>query len=113
MFKQSDPAVQALAQKLAQALTSGEAQYDLDKSWGLTPILQYDKIVAEKPYYVDDPRWQIYVNGIATGGPEPLVTDFKSLQGVFTNMIQGVMLGEGGSVDDLVKQAGVELAEVK
>ena len=113
VFKQSDPAVQALAQKLAQALTSGEAQYDLDKSWGLTPILQYDKIVAEKPYYVDDPRWQIYVNGIATGGPEPLVTDFKSLQGVFTNMIQGVMLGEGGSVDDLVKQAGVELAEVK
>ena len=113
VFKQSDPAVQALAQKLAQALTSGEAQYDLDKSWGLTPILQYDKIVAEKPYYVDDPRWQIYVNGIATGGPEPLVTDFKSLQGVFTNMIQGVMLGEGGTVDELVTQAGVELAEVK
>ena len=113
VFKQSDPAVQALAQKLAQALTSGDAQYDLDKSWGLTPILQYDKIVAEKPYYVDDARWQIFVNGIATGGPEPLVTDFKSLQGVFTNMIQGVMLGEGGSVDDLVKQAGVELAEVK
>ena len=113
VFKQSDPAVQALAQKLAQALTSGDAQYDLDKSWGLTPILQYDKIVAEKPYYVDDARWQIFVNGIATGGPEPLVTDFKSLQGVFTNMIQGVMLGEGGSVDDLVKQAGVELADVK
>ena len=42
-----------------------------------------------------------------------MVTNFKSLQGVFTNMIQGVMLGEGGSVDDLVKQAGVELAEVK
>ena len=113
VFKQKDPAVQAAAQKLAQALTSGDAQYDLDKSWGLTPILQYDKLGVAAPYYVGDKDWQIFVNGISTGGPEPLVTDFKSLQGVFTNMIQGVMLGEGGSIDDLVKQAGVELADVK
>ena len=113
VFKQKDPAVEAAAQKLAQALTSGAAQYDLDSTWGLTPILQYDKLGIEKPYYVDSPMWKVFVDGISTGGPEPLVTDFKSLQGVFTNMIQGVMLGEGGSVDDLVKQAGVELAEVK
>ena len=113
VFKQEDPAVQAAAQKLAQVLTSGDAQYDLDKSWGLTPILQYDKLGVAAPYYVGDADWQIFVNGISTGGPEPLVTDFKSLQGVFTNMIQGVMLGEGGTVDELVTQAGVELAEVK
>ena len=110
---QEDPAVEAAAQKLAQALTSGAAQYDLDSSWGLTPILQYEKTGVEKPYYVDDPFWKIFVDGISTGGPEPLVSDFKSLQGVFTNMIQGVMLGEGGTVDELVTQAGVELAEVK
>lgn len=67
----------------------------------------------DAPYYVDDADWQIFVNGIATGGPEPLVTVFKSLQGVFTNMIQGVMLGEGGTVAELVTQAGVKLAEVK
>ncbi len=113
VFKQEDPAVEAAAQKLAQALTSGAAQYDLDSSWGLTPILQYEKTGVEKPYYVDDPFWKIFVDGISTGGPEPLVSDFKSLQGVFTNMIQGVMLGEGGTVDELVTQAGVELAEVK
>ena len=113
VFKQTDPAVEAAAQKLAQALTSGDAQYDLDKSWGLTPILQYDKLGVAEPYYVGDATWQVFVNGISTGGPEPLVTDFKSLQGVFTNMIQGVMLGEGGTVDELVTQAGVELAEVK
>ena len=53
------------------------------------------------------------LDGISTGGPEPLVTDFKSLQGVFTTMIQGVMLDEGGSIDDLVKQASADLAEVK
>ena len=113
VFKQSDPAVEAAAQKLAQALTSGAAQYDLDSSWGLTPILQDEKLGIEKPYYVDDPFWQIFVAGISTGGPEPMVSDFKSLQGVFTNMIQGVMLGEGGTVDELVIQAGVELAEVQ
>ena len=113
VFKQKDPAVEAAAQKLAQALTSGAAQYDLDSTWGLTPILQYDKLGIDKPYYVDSALWKNFVDGISTGGPEPLVTDFKSLQGVFTNMIQGVMLGEGGSVDELVTQAGVELADVK
>jgi len=113
VFKQKDPAVEAAAQKLAAALTSGDAQYDLDQSWGLTPIFQYDKLGVAKPFYVDDPFWSIFVNGISTGGPEPLVTDFKSLQGAFTTMIQGVMLGEGGSVDDLVKQAAADVAEVK
>ncbi len=113
VFKQSDPAVEAAAQKFAAALTQGDAQYDLDSTWGLTPILQYEKLGVAAPYYKDDPFWQIFVNGISTGGPEPLVTDFKSLQVVFTNMIQGVMLGEGGTIDELVTQAGVELAEVK
>lgn len=112
VFKQADPAVEAGAQKLAAALTSGEAQYDLDQSWGLTPILQYEKMGVEKPFYVDDPFWKVFVDGIATGGPEPLVTDFKSLQGVFTQMIQGVMLEEG-TVDDLVTEAAQTLAEVK
>jgi multiple sugar transport system substrate-binding protein len=112
VFKQKDPAVQAAAQKLAAALTSGDAQYDLDQSWGLTPILQYDKAGVSAPYYVGDEFWQIFVNGISTGGPEPLVTDFKSLQGVFTQMIQGVMLGEG-EVDALVTEAAAALAEVK
>lgn len=113
VFKQKDPAVQAAAQKLAAAMSSGAAQYDLDSSWGLTPIFQYEKLGVEKPYYMDDPFWKIFVDGISTGGPEPMVTDFKSLQGVFTQMIQGVMLGEGGTVDELVTQAAADLAEVK
>ena len=100
-----------LAVKLAKALTSGEAQYDLDSSWGLTPILDYEKLGMTDVYYKQDP-WPVFVAGISTGGPEPMVEDFKQLQGVFTNMVQGIMLGEG-SVDELVTQAGVELAEVK
>jgi multiple sugar transport system substrate-binding protein len=101
-----------LAIELAKALTSGEAQYDLDKSWGLTPIQQYEKQGIAAPYYQNDPFWQIFVAGIATGGPEPLVEDFKALQNVFTSMVQGIMLAEG-SVDDLVKTAGEELAKVR
>jgi multiple sugar transport system substrate-binding protein len=112
VFKQEDPAVEAAAQKLAAALTSGAAQYDLDSTWGLTPILQYENAGVAAPFYKDDPFWQIFVNGISTGGPEPLVTDFKSLQGVFTTMIQGVMLEEG-DVDSLVTEAAASLAEVQ
>ena len=100
-----------LATKLAKALTSGDAQYDLDQSWGLTPILQYEKLGVADPYYKKDP-WPIFVANIATGGPEPMVEDFKALQNVFTSMVQGIMLGEG-TVDELVKTAGEELAKVR
>ena len=106
-----------LAIELAKALTSGAAQYDLDSTWGLTPILDYEAIGAEalgveKVFYTDDPFWQVFVAGISTGGPEPMVEDFKTLQAVFTNMVQGIMLADG-TVDELVTQAGAELAEVK
>lgn len=100
-----------LATKLAKALTSGAAQYDLDSSWGLTPILDYQKLGMTDVYYTQDP-WPVFVAGISTGGPEPMVEDFKALQGVFTNMVQGVMLEEG-SVDELVTEAGVELNNVR
>ena len=97
-----------LAQELAQALASGDAQYDLDQSWGLTPIFQYEKMGVADPYYVGDAFWEVYTAGIAAGGPEPLVEDFKSLQSVFTNMVQGIIL-QDDSVDNLVTIAGEEL----
>lgn len=99
-----------MAQKLAQALTSGAAQYDLDSSWGLTPILQYENAGFDKPFYVDDPFWQVFTAAIPTGGPEPLVEDFKSLQSVFTDMVQGIILKDD-TVDNLVTIAGQALAE--
>lgn len=97
-----------LAHKLAQALSSGAAQYDLDSSWGLTPILQYDQLGFDAPYYDNDPLWAVFTGGISTGGPEPIVEDFKSLQSVFTNMVQGIILKDD-SVDNLVTIAGEEL----
>lgn len=99
-----------LAMELATALTTGQAQYDLDSSWGLTPILQYDKVGFTETYYQTDPKWEVFVSSIPSGGPEPLITDFKSLQAVFVNMIQGALLEED-SIDNLVTIAAEELAD--
>ncbi|WP_377511252.1 ABC transporter substrate-binding protein [Octadecabacter sp. R77987] len=96
-----------LAQELAQRITSGDSQYDLDSSWGLTPILDYAAMGKTDLYY-NEGIWPIFTASIQTGGPEPLVEDFKSLQSVFTNMIQGIIL-EDDTVDNLVTIAGEEL----
>ncbi|MEE9452826.1 MAG: sugar ABC transporter substrate-binding protein [Paracoccaceae bacterium] len=101
-----------LSMKLAMALSSGAAQYDLDKSWGLSPILQYENLGNPDPYYLTDDFWNVFVDSIPTGGPEPMVTDFKALQAVFVNMIQGIIL-EDDTVDNLVTIAGEELAAIE
>jgi len=97
-----------LAHQLAGMLTTGDSQYALDTEWGLTPIFDYAKLGFDSPYYEGDDYWQVFVAGIGKGGPEPLVEDFKSLQSVFTNMIQGIILADD-TVDSLVTIAGEEL----
>jgi len=106
VFKGS--ADEGLAMELAQMMTSGAAQYDLDGSWGLTPILQYDKMMDEV-YYTTD-YWQTFVAPIGSGGPEPMFEDFKALQMGINSAIQGMILGEG-SAADLVAEAAETLAE--
>ncbi len=96
-----------LAHDLAQRITSGDSQYDLDSSWGLTPILDYAAMGKTDLYY-ESGIWPNFTATISTGGPEPLVEDFKSLQSVFTNMVQGILL-EDDTVDNLVTIAGEEL----
>ena len=100
-----------VAMELARALSSGQAQYELDSSWGLTPIMKYENFI-DNPYYVNDSYWSVFVNPIASGGPEPLFVEYKSLQTVMNNMIQGIVLGEG-SAADLVATAAGELEEFK
>ena len=97
-----------LSMELAAALSSGEAQYDLDKSWGLTPIMQYEKMMDDV-YYTTD-YWQVFVDPIGRGGPAPLFEDFKALQMGINSAIQGMILGEG-SAADLVAEAAETLAE--
>ena len=96
-----------LAQELAQRITSGDAQYDLDSSWGLTPIYDYAAMGKSDLYY-ESGIWPNFTGSISTGGPEPIVEDFKSLQSVFTNMVQGILLDDD-TVDNLVTIAGEEL----
>lgn len=100
-----------LAMELARRLTSGDAQYDLDSSWGLTPILKYEELGITEPYYSDD-YWKVFVDPIASGGPEPLFVDFKSLQTVLNSMIQGIILKED-TAENLVAIAAEELEEFK
>ena len=97
-----------LAMELASMLSSGEAQYDLDKSWGLTPIMQYEKMMDDV-YYTTD-YWQTFVAPIGSGGPEPMFEDYKALQAGINGAIQGMILGEG-SAADLVAEAAEILAE--
>lgn len=97
-----------LAQELAKRITSGDSQYDLDSSWGLTPILDYKALGNDSPYYTEGDVWPVFTSSISTGGPEPLVEDFKSLQSVFTNMVQGIILKDD-TVDNLVTIAAEEL----
>lgn len=102
-----------LAMELALRLASAESQYDLDKGWGLTPILDYTKIPIsdDKPYYVGDPYWAMFVATIRTGGPEPLFVEYKQLQSVMNSMVQGILLGEGDA-DELVEIAAEELEDL-
>jgi multiple sugar transport system substrate-binding protein len=102
---------ESVAMELARALSSGQAQYELDSSWGLTPIMKYEKFI-DNPYYANDSYWSVFVEPIASGGPEPLFVEYKSLQTVMNNMIQGIVLGEG-SAADLVATAAEELEEFK
>ena len=106
VFKGS--ADEALAMELAQMMTSGAAQYDLDMSWGLTPIMQYEKMMDDVYYSTD--YWQTFVAPIGGGGPEPMFEDFKALQAGINGAIQGMILGEG-SAADLVAEAAEILAE--
>lgn len=101
-----------LAMQLAQALTSGEAQYSLDKSWGLTPIMKYEDGIIDQPYYANDDYWSVFIDAIPNGGPEPLFVDFKSFQASINSMIQGILLEED-SVENLVAIAAEELEEFK
>ena len=99
-----------LASSLVSQLCSGDAQYDLDTSWGLTPIMQYPQIGKVAPYNED--YWMMFIDAIADGGPEPLFVDYKAFQSVMNSMIQGAILGEGDAAD-LVAEAAEELEEYK
>lgn len=104
--------VEADAMKLAAFLTSGANQYSLDKEWGLPPIQNYEAQGITDVYYAA-PEWQLFKDTIPTGKPEPMVYNFASLQAVFTNMIQGVLLGETTDINAAVTEAAAGIAAIQ
>jgi multiple sugar transport system substrate-binding protein len=104
--------VEDQAMKLAAFLTSGASQYGLDKEWGLPPIQNYEAQGITDVYYAA-PEWQLFKDTIPTGKPEPMVYNFASLQGVFTNMIQGVLLGEITDINAAVTEAAAGIAAIQ
>lgn len=114
IFVHADTGNEQYAMKLAEMFTSVESQYIVDHpdNWGLTPIYQYDKVGYKDLYYEDDPVWKPFVAGIASGGAEPMVNDFKAVQDIMVNMIQGMILKED-TAENLLQYATEELNELE
>lgn len=89
VFKGSGVEEQAVS--LAKWLTGPDNQLEFEIAQGLTPLRD---MPGFQPVIDADPTWQAFLDGIATGGPEPFVTDYVGLQDVINEAIQGVVLGE-------------------
>jgi multiple sugar transport system substrate-binding protein len=97
--------VEEKATEFAKYITSPEIQeaYEGGGLAGLTPLRPgpaVDAMVAANPY------WKPFIDGIASGGPEPLFTDYKGFQNVMIEMVQSVVTGKAEPKDALTKAAG-------
>lgn len=97
------------AMDLAKFITNPENQSKYEAEQGLTPLRPgpaVDAIIAA------DPNWKPFFDGIAFGGPEPLLTDYKGLQNTMIEMVQSVVTGAAEPQAALTK-AAAELEEFK
>ena len=100
VFKGSGVEEQALS--LAKFLTNPDNQFAFDVASGLTPLR---KVAGVADLVAADPTRAAFLDGIPTGGPEPLVTDYVGLQDAFAAGIQGVVLGELAPADAVAQIA--------
>ncbi|MEE4013862.1 sugar ABC transporter substrate-binding protein [Roseibium sp. FZY0029] len=107
VFKGSGVEEQALS--LAKLLTNPENQMAFEIAEGYTPLRDMPEVkeIVEK-----DPTWQAFLDAIATGGPEPFVTDYVGLQDTINEAVQGVVLGEVDPAE-AVEIAAEQLEEFK
>jgi multiple sugar transport system substrate-binding protein len=87
---------------LAKFITNPENQSAYEAEQGLTPLRPgpaVDAIVAA------DPNWKPFFDGIAFGGPEPLLTDYLGLQNVMIELVQSVVTGAAEPAAALTKAA--------
>ena len=76
---------------LAKLLTNPENQFAYEKMHGLTPLRP---VAGVAELVAEDPTWKPFLDGIANGGPEPLMTDYKGMQDAFIEMVQSVVTGQ-------------------
>ncbi|MTI17978.1 extracellular solute-binding protein [Rhodobacteraceae bacterium RKSG542] len=103
--------VEEKAVEFAKFITSPKPQgeFELQGGAGLTPLrpsAQVDAFVEKDPY------WAPFIEGIFSGGPEPLFFDYKGLQNVMIEMVQSVVTGQAEPEAALKKAAG-ELEQYK
>jgi multiple sugar transport system substrate-binding protein len=96
--------VEEKATEFAKYITSPAIQeeYELTGGAGLTPLRPSDKVAQLQK---DDPIWAPLIDGIAYGGPEPLLTDYKGFQNVMIDMVQSVVTGAAEPQAALTKAA--------
>jgi multiple sugar transport system substrate-binding protein len=99
-----------LAMELASDLTFGDTQYDHDKTWGLTPIMQYENILEN--VYHDTEYWKPFVASISKGGPEPQFKNYKKFQSIMNSAIQDIILRKD-SAENIVADTAEKLEDLK
>ncbi len=107
VFKGTGVEEQALS--LTKWLTSPDNQLEFELASGLTPLRDLPGVQAIRD---EDPTWNAFLDAIATGGPEPFVTDYVGLQDAINEAIQSVILGEA-SAEDAIADAADLLEDYK
>ncbi|MBB3949118.1 ABC transporter substrate-binding protein [Aureimonas jatrophae] len=103
--------VEEKAIEFAKYITAPAVQeeYELTGDDGLVPLrpsANVDKFVAENP------DWKPFIDGIKSGGPEPLFTDYKGFQNAMITMVQSVVTGQA-TPEDAIKTASAEIERFK
>jgi multiple sugar transport system substrate-binding protein len=94
--------VEEQATSLAKYLTAPDHQWAYEQAEGLTPLRPVPG-VAE--LVAKEPTWKPFIDGIAFGGPEPLLLDYKGFQDAMITMVQSVVTGSAEPADALKKAA--------
>ncbi len=102
--------VEDAALSFAKYMTSYDKQMEFEIAAGLTPLRPDHPEVAKMREA--DPTWNAFLDAIATGGPEPFLTDYVGLQDVINEAVQGVVLGEV-SAEEAVEIAAEDLEDYK
>ena len=98
----SGTGVEEQALSLTKWLTSPDHQLEFELASGLTPLRDMPGVAAIRE---EDPTWNAFLDAIATGGPEPFVTDYVGLQDAINEAIQSVILEEATAEDAIADAA--------